>query len=151
MAEWMRHGPKDVVETDDDTVHMTEQELCHHIKSQLDFGKKVVQHLTSSYKKLVRLEQRRREARSRELKERWQEKQRLVDEKQKEVASRMCCVCSKKIQELEKGQREQSRSRSPPPRQLKLGKKRTGFENIENEGGQNRCNDGKSHNVDCGP
>ena len=42
MAEWMRHGPKDVVETDDDSVHMTEQELCHHIKSQLDFGKKSI-------------------------------------------------------------------------------------------------------------
>ena len=48
----------------------------------------------------------------------------------------MLCVL-KKIQELEKGQREQSRSRSPPPRQFKLGKKRTGFENVENEGGQN--------------
>ena len=61
------------------------------------------------------------------------------------------CAPNNSMQELEKGQREQSRSRSPPPRQLKLGKKRTGFENIENEGGQNRCNDGKSHNEDCGP
>ena len=68
MAAWMRHGPKDVVETDDDD-NVSEQELYHHIKSQLEFCKRVFQHLTSSYRKLVRLEQRRREARSRELKQ----------------------------------------------------------------------------------
>ena len=169
MTECMRHGPKDVVETDNDD-NVSERELYDHIKSQLEFCKTLFQHLTSSYRKLVRLEQRRREARSRELKERWQEKQRLVDEEQKEVASRMCFVCAKKIQELEKEQREKSRSRSPPPRTFKLNKDRTGWVQVENEGGQNskwknlrytkvekdcgqtgKCNDGTSHNEDCGP
>ena len=81
-----------------------------------------------------------------------------------------CALCApEKFQELEKGQREQSRSRSPHPRQFKLDKNRTGYEKVENEGGQNskwkdwhekvkkdcgqtsKWNDGKSHNEDCGP
>ena len=83
-----------------------------------------------------------------------------------------CALCApEKFQELEKGQREQSRSRSPHPRQFKLDKNRTGYEKVENEGGQSSkwkdcpsrdekaktyCGHTvkwilKTHNVDCGP
>ena len=71
MAEWMRHGPKDVIEIDDED-EMTEAKLIRHIHSQLEFCREVFGHLARGYRKLVRLEQRRRrEARSREIKERW--------------------------------------------------------------------------------
>ena len=117
MAEWMRHGPKDVIEIDDED-EMTEAKLYGHIHSQLEFCREVFGHLASSYRKLVRLEQRRREARSREIKERWQEKRRLAQEEQKEVASRLCFACRQKLEKAEEkapsksASSDSSRSRS---------------------------------------
>ena len=122
MAEWMRHGPKDVIEIDDDD-NVSEQELYHNIQVQLDFCKQVFGHLASSYRKLVRLEQKRREARARESKERWKEKKRLQEEEQKlkkrlqeeeqkEVASRMCFVCRQKFEKVNKVEEKRERSRS---------------------------------------
>ena len=118
MAEWMRHRPKDVIEIDDEA-DMTEADLYAHIHRQLEFCKDVFGHLTSSYRKLVRLEQRRRrEARSREIKERWQEKRRLAQEKQKEVASRLSFACRQKLENAEEkapsksASSDSSRSRS---------------------------------------
>ena len=125
MAEWkLRHGPKDVIEIDDED-EMTEAKLYGRIHSQLEFCREVFGHLASNYRKLVRLKQKRREARAREWKERWKEKKRLQEEEQKlkkrlqeeeqkEVASRMCFVCRQKFEKVNKVEekREISRSRS---------------------------------------
>ena len=82
MAEWkLRHGPKDVIEIDDED-EMTEAKLYRHIHSQLEFCREVFGHLARGYGKLVRLERRRREARFREIKKGWQEKRRLAQEEQ---------------------------------------------------------------------
>ena len=114
MAEWMRHGPKDVIEIDDED-DMSEKELYDHIHSQIEFCKTVFQHLTSSYRKLIRLEKRRREARSREIKERWQEnkiwREKMQEEENKMLKSRMCFACGQMFDNANK-KRERSRSRS---------------------------------------
>ena len=109
MAEWI--APKDIIEIDDDdNYNVSEQHFHHQIRIQLELFKHVFQHLTSGYRKLAGLEQRRREARSRELRERCEERKR-VEEEQKEVASRTCFVCHQKFEQVEQ-RRERSRSRS---------------------------------------
>ena len=108
MAEWI--APKDIIEIDDDDKYVSEQHFHHQIRIQLELFKHVFQHLTSGYRKLAGLEQRRREARSRELRERCEERKR-VEEEQKEVASRTCFVCHQKFEQVEQ-RRERSRSRS---------------------------------------
>ena len=110
MAKWI--APEDIIEIDDDdNYNVSEQHFHHQIRIQLELFKHVFQHLTSDYRKLAGLEQRRREARSRELRERCEERKRLVKEEQKEVASRMCFVCRQKFEQVEQ-KRERSRSRS---------------------------------------
>ena len=58
MAEWMHHGPKDIIEIDDDIHDMSERELSQYIHSQLEFCKSVFGHLTSSYRRLIRPEKK---------------------------------------------------------------------------------------------
>ena len=138
----MRNGPKSVPEIDEDQL-MSEAELYEHIRAQFDHSRAIFQTLYISFKKLCALEKKRRLARQRELKDWMQEKKRLAEEEQKDLASRMCFVCSKRFWE---GQREESRSRSPAGRKYKLSKDRTGSEKVENT----KVEDRKSLNEDCG-
>ena len=112
MAEWI--APKDIIEIDDDDKYVSELHFHHQIGIQLELCKNVFQHLHSNYKRLYMLEYRRRDARCRESRERWQERKRLIKEEQKEVASRMCFVCRQKFEKVNKVEekREISRSRS---------------------------------------
>ena len=115
MAEWMRYGPKDVIEIDDECDDMSERELYRHIQCQMDFCKSVFTNLANSYKRLVKLERMRREARSREIKKTWEEQRRrqakMQEEENTEVKSRMCFACGQMFDNAKK-KRERSRSRS---------------------------------------
>ena len=57
MAEWMRHGPKDVIEIDIE-VKLSEQVLYPHIENQIEFCKKIFDNLYGNYRKLLRLEKK---------------------------------------------------------------------------------------------
>lgn len=115
MAEWMRYGPKDVIEIDDECDDMSERELYRHIQCQMDFCKSVFINLANSYRRLVKLERMRREARSREIKKTWEEQRRrqakMQEEENTEVKSRMCFACGQMFDNANK-KRERSRSRS---------------------------------------
>ena len=107
----MRHGPEDVIEIDIE-VTMSEQELWRHIESQINFCKKIFNNLNSNYRKLVRLQSKKMDARSRELRKIWEEKKRLEELVQLEKSSRWCSACGQKFEQAgEKRKRSRSRSR----------------------------------------